>query len=96
MTREQILADTTRAVRQAFPERADAILREIEARFAVDPIVARSDDQRVELTIPASGATAWPERSGWGLAFEFVRAMQRLQQQGCRGDVRVTIVASFE
>ena len=94
MTREQILADTSRAVRECFPDRADAILREIESRFRSEEIVEFKDGKRVELKISASGATAWPERSGWGLAFEFMRAMQRLHEQGLRGDVRVTIVAS--
>ena len=93
MTREQILSDTARALRECFPEKADAILREIEARFA-DPPAPLRDAESVDILLSGSGPYAWPDRTGWGLAFEFMRAMQRLSDAGFAGDVRVTLHAT--
>lgn len=36
MTRDQLLADLARAIRACFPDRADALLRELEARILPD------------------------------------------------------------
>lgn len=96
MTQEQILADAQRALRECFPERADAVFREIESRFAEPKAIRDEDGKRVEIRLQGTGPYAWPDRTGWGLSFEFLRAMRRLQDEGFKGDVRVTIVAARE
>ena len=96
MTQEQILADVARALRECFPDRADVVLREIEARFTAPALVEDPDAGTAEVFLHGTDAYAWYDRSGWGMAFEFVRAMRRLADAGYRGDVRIRIHARRE
>ncbi|HVO29553.1 MAG TPA: hypothetical protein VMV18_02405 [bacterium] len=96
MNRVQLLTDVARALNECFPDRAEGMIRAVEARFRDPDVPPPGAERQPPIVLLAGGDVAWSERSDNGLAYEFIRTMRRLAEAGYRGDVRVVIEAAKE